>query len=127
MESNAHKTVLLVDDEPNILIPLEFLMQQQGFAVLTAHDGTSALAIIEQQPPDVVVLDVMMPGMTGFEVAQKIRENPDNSDIGIIFLTAKGTTEDRMEGYSKGAEIYLTKPFDNDEIVQTVSEMLVYG
>lgn len=127
MESLKQKTVLLVDDEPNILIPLEFLMLQQGFNVLTAQSGAEALALIKQQGPDIVVLDVMMPGMTGFELASQIRQQSEFSEIAIIFLTAKGTSEDRMQGYANGAEMYLTKPFDNDEIVRAVSEMLVYG
>ena len=86
--------ILLVDDEPNILIALEFLMNQEGYTVETAKNGQVALEIMESFTPDVVLLDVMMPGMDGFEVAKKIREDAALHNTQIIFLTAKGTKED---------------------------------
>ena len=116
--------ILLVDDEPNILIALEFLMQQQGYTVETAKDGQAALEIMEYYTPDVVLLDVMMPGMDGFEVAKKIREDAALHNTQIIFLTAKGTKEDRRKGYKSGGEIYLTKPFDNAELIEAVAYAL---
>ena len=116
--------ILLVDDEPNILIALEFLMNQQGYTVETAKDGQTALKIMESFVPDVVLLDVMMPGMDGFEVAKKIRENSDLEKTQIIFLTAKGTKEDRQKGYKSGGEIYLIKPFNNEELIEAVAYAL---
>jgi len=116
--------ILLVDDEPNILIALEFLMNQQGYTVETAKDGQTALKIMESFVPDVVLLDVMMPGMDGFEVAKKIRENSDLEKTQIIFLTAKGTKEDRRKGYKSGGEIYLIKPFNNEELIEAVAYAL---
>lgn len=116
--------ILLVDDEPNILIALEFLMKQQGYNVETAKNGQEALAIMENFTPDVVLLDVMMPGMDGFEVAKKIREDTALFSTQIIFLTAKGTKEDRRKGYKSGGEIYLTKPFDNAELIESVAYAL---
>lgn len=123
---NSNK-ILIVDDEPNILVPLEFLMSQQGYEVSKATNGVEALQKVEQFRPSIVILDVMMPVMDGFEVAQKIRENPDYEDLRIIFLTAKGTTADKITGYSKGGEAYLTKPFDNDELISIVNEIVEYG
>ncbi|MBK7410657.1 MAG: response regulator [Saprospirales bacterium] len=119
--------ILLVDDEPNILVPIEFLMQQQGFEVRKAFSGQEALDILPGYKPDVVVLDVMMPGMDGFEVAKRIRKLPGLRHTRILFLTAKGAEEDRMKGYSTGGEVYMTKPFDNDELIQIVAEVLEFG
>ena len=116
--------ILLVDDEPNILIALEFLMKQQGYTVELAKNGQEALEIMENFTPDVVLLDVMMPGMDGFEVAKKIRANAALFKTQIIFLTAKGTKEDRRKGYKSGGEIYLTKPFDNMELIESVAYAL---
>jgi DNA-binding response OmpR family regulator len=122
-----NKQILLVDDEPNIIIPIEFLMQQEGYQVTTAFNGREALSLLENATPDVVILDVMMPEMDGFEVAKRIRANPQLSDTRIIFLTAKGTNQDKLNGYEKGGEVYLTKPFDNEELVQTVNDLVLYG
>ena len=92
-----------------------------------AFDGAQALALASQFVPDIVVLDVMMPGMNGFEVAAQIRKQPELEHTKIIFLTAKGTQRDKETGYAKGAEAYLLKPFDNEELVLVVQEMLAYG
>jgi len=117
------KTILLVDDEPNILISLEFLMKKEGFNTLTATNGQEALASMQQQVPDIILLDVMMPILDGFATAQHIRENPSWDHIPIIFLTAKGTNQDKVSGYSSGAEVYITKPFDNDALLDIVREI----
>jgi DNA-binding response OmpR family regulator len=128
MEKDLQKrSVLIVDDEPNILVALDFLLKKEGYEVLKATNGLEALQIIDNTPPVVVVLDVMMPEMDGFEVARRIRSNEDNQDIRIIFLTAKGTKADRAEGYDRGGEVYLTKPFDNEEFITTVNEMIEFG
>lgn len=119
--------ILLVDDEPNILIPIEFLMQQQGFQVAKAYNGREALDQVESFHPEIVVLDVMMPGMDGFEVARIIRNTPGCDDVRIVFLTARDTEADRINGYARGGEIYLTKPFDNDELVQLILEVAQFG
>ena len=125
--NGQQKKILLVDDEPNILVALEFLMQQEGYQVQTANNGREALNYMKNFIPDIVILDVMMPGMDGFEVANNIRTNNTFQSTQIIFLTAKGTPEDRWRGYSNGGEIYLTKPFDNDELVTIVKELLNFG
>lgn len=120
-------TVLLVDDEPNILVALEYLVKQAGYRVAKARNGEDALAAVDRHRPHIVVLDVMMPGMDGFEVARRIRSNEDYEDTRIIFLTAKGTKEDRSQGYAKGGEVYLTKPFDNEELINTINEVVEFG
>ncbi|MEM6965541.1 MAG: response regulator, partial [Bacteroidota bacterium] len=112
---NTSKKVLLVDDEPGILTALEYLMETNGFEVEKATNGQMALEKVEDFHPEIVVLDVMMPGIDGFEVARILRNNPKFSDLKIIFLTANGTPADKMNGYAKGGDVYLTKPFDNDE------------
>ena len=119
--------VLLVDDEPSILLALEFLMLQEGHVVLKANNGQEALSVLESEKPNLVILDVMMPGLDGFEVAQRIRKNPNLDKTQIIFLTARGTQEDRFKGYDSGGEVYLTKPFDNKELVDLVNEVLEFG
>ncbi|MEO1514663.1 MAG: response regulator [Bacteroidota bacterium] len=121
------KTVLLVDDEPNILVPLEFLVRNKGYRTLTASNGRQALKVMEKVQPDLILLDVMMPEMNGFETARQIRQNPDWANIHIIFLTAKGTSEDKIQGYTSGGEVYLTKPFDNEELLNTIDETLEFG
>jgi len=116
--------ILLVDDDPSIIIALEFLMKQQGYQVQIAENGQQALDMVENFIPNVILLDVMMPGMDGFEVAKRIRSNDALSNTQIIFLTAKGTKEDRRKGYKSGGEVYLIKPFDNDELIETVAYAL---
>jgi DNA-binding response OmpR family regulator len=119
--------VLIVDDEPNIVVALEFLLEREGFTVRKAYDGQQAIAEAQRFVPDIIVLDVMMPGMDGFEVARQIRNNPLLEQTKIVFLTAKGTQRDKETGYANGAEYYLIKPFDNEVFVQTVLEIMEFG
>jgi two-component system response regulator MprA len=106
---------------------IQFLMEDNGFEVAIAFNGEEALGKMAVFKPDLVLLDVMMPKMNGFEVAKTIRQNPANMDVKIIFLTAKGTDRDKMEGYGSGGDVYLTKPFDNQELVDPVKETLAFG
>lgn len=125
---NSHiKTVLLVDDEPNILVPLEFLVKQEGYRALTASNGRQALRVMEKVRPDLVLLDVMMPEMDGFETARYIRSKPEWNDVRIIFLTAKGAADDKVNGYMSGGEVYVTKPFDNDELIEAINAIATFG
>lgn len=119
--------VLVVDDEPNIVLALEFLLQREGYNVEKAFNGLQALEIADTFHPDIVVLDVMMPGMDGFEVARKMRNNPGLEYAKIVFLTAKGTQRDKESGYASGAEYYMIKPFDNEDFVNTINEIMAYG
>ena len=116
--------ILVVDDEPNIVLSLEFLMKQAGFQVRTASDGEAALAAIFADPPDLVLLDVMMPRKNGYEVCQAIRANPDCAGVRIIMLTAKGREVEREKGLALGADDYITKPFSTQEVVERVRELL---
>jgi DNA-binding response OmpR family regulator len=118
------KVILVVDDEPNILLSLEYLMEQAGYEVRSARDGESALAEIERAPPDLVLLDVMMPKRDGYEVCQMIRARPEWRDIMVIMLTAKGREIEREKGISLGADDYVTKPFATRELVDKVRQTL---
>lgn len=116
--------ILVVDDEPNIVLSLEFLMKQAGFQVRTASDGEAALAAVATETPDLVLLDVMMPRKNGYEVCQAIRANPDCKGVRIIMLTAKGREVEREKGLALGADDYITKPFSTQEVVERVRELL---
>ena len=118
------KRILIVDDEPNILLSLEFLMKRAGYEVKTASDGDAALEALEEEPPNLILLDVNMPKRNGFEVCQLIRANPEWKDVRIIMLTAKGRDVEREKGLSLGADGYITKPFSTKEVVDTVQEFL---
>jgi DNA-binding response OmpR family regulator len=117
-------SILVADDEPNIVLSLEFLLKQAGFRVRTASDGQAALAAIAQEPPDLVLLDVMIPGRDGFAVCQEIRANPAWRNTRIIMLTAKGGDIQREKGLSLGADEYVTKPFSTRELVERIRGML---
>ena len=127
MADKTNTKVLLVDDEPNILIALEFLVKKEGYQAFKAENGEQALKAMASHQPHIVLLDVMMPEMDGFEVARTIRSNPEYDNTRIIFLTAKGTQEDRFKGYATGGEVYITKPFDNDELINTINEVVEFG
>lgn len=119
--------VLVVDDEPNIVVALEFLLQREGYQVAKAYNGVQALEMATDFQPELIVLDVMMPGMDGFEVARRIRQLPALDMAKIVFLTAKGTQRDKETGYANGAEYYLIKPFDNEAFIHTINEIMAYG
>ncbi len=124
LPSSQPPRVLIVDDEPNIVISIEFLMRQAGYAVQVAHTGEEAIAMIQAQLPDVVILDIMLPGMDGFEVCQWIREHPDWRDVKIVMLTAKGRDVEIAKGLALGANAYITKPFSTRHFVQEVQRLV---
>lgn len=124
MADNHVKKIALVDDEPNILLSLEFLVQRSGYSVKTAADGQSALQLVESWHPDLLVLDVNMPKMDGFEVCQILREKPDFENLKIIMLTAKGREVEREKGLAMGADDYVTKPFSTQEIMDKINALL---
>ncbi len=119
--------VLIVDDEPNILISVEFLMRREGFEVLVARDGEEGLARIQADRPDLVVLDVMMPKLDGFEVCKAVRADPTLAGVRILMLTAKGRAAEVSKGLSLGADAYIPKPFATRELVAKVKELLSTG
>lgn len=118
------KRVLIADDEPNIVVSLEFLMERNGYQIRIAKDGEEVLRAVEEYRPDLILLDVMLPGKSGFEVCQKIRENPAWQGIKIIMLTAKGRDTEVAKGLALGADAYVTKPFSTKELLAQVKQIL---
>jgi DNA-binding response OmpR family regulator len=118
------KRVLVVDDEPNIVMSLRFLMEREGFEVEVAPTGEAALEALQRAPADLVLLDVMMPKLDGFEVCQRIRTNPAWATTKIVMLTARGREIERDKGLALGADAYVTKPFSTRELVTRVKQML---
>lgn len=118
------RRILIADDEPNIVVSLEFLMKREGFEVATAVDGEATLAAIEKTKPDLVLLDIMLPKMNGFEVCQRIRANPKSSDVKVLMLTAKGRETEVAKGLALGADAYVTKPFSTKDLVAQVRRLL---
>ena len=116
--------ILVADDEPNIVISLEYLLKREGYAVSIAHDGQEALDAIARDLPDLLLLDVMMPHKTGFEVCQAVRAVEAWRSLKILMLTAKGRETDVVKGLALGADAYMTKPFSTRELVQKVAQML---
>jgi DNA-binding response OmpR family regulator len=116
--------VLIADDEPNIVVSLEFMMKREGYDVLVARDGPQALAAIRESRPALVLLDAMMPGMSGFEVCEAVRADPETRGTRILMLTAKGRETDVARGVGAGADAYVTKPFSTRDLVAKVRDML---
>jgi DNA-binding response OmpR family regulator len=117
-------SVLVVEDEPNIVDSLSFLMKQAGYRVWVARDGDTALRMVASETPDLVLLDVMLPRRDGYQVCQAIRANPEWSGVRVIMLSAKGRELDRRKGIALGADDYITKPFSTREIVERVQRTL---
>lgn len=116
--------ILIADDEPNIVISLEFLMKREGFEVLIANDGEEAVKRIRADMPDLVLLDVMMPKKTGFEVCQEVKSDATLASVRILMLTAKGRDTEVAKGLALGADAYMTKPFSTKDLVAKVRAML---
>jgi DNA-binding response OmpR family regulator len=121
------KRVLVVDDEPNIVMSLRFLMEREGFQVEVASTGQAAVAALDREPADLVLLDIMMPELDGFEVCQRIRSNPAWRATKVVMLTAKGRDVERDKGMALGADDYVTKPFSTRDLVAKVKQMLAPG
>jgi len=118
------KRVLIADDEPNIVASLEFLMEQAGFEVRLAANGREALEVVAAFAPDLVLLDVMMPEMNGYEVCQRLKSDPATRAVKVVMLSAKGRDVERAKGLELGADAYVTKPFSTRELVAQVRAML---
>lgn len=118
------RKVLIADDEPNIVTSLEYLMTRSGYEVMAARNGDEALALVESFAPDLVLLDVMMPRRSGYEVCQKMRERPEWRHIRVVMVSAKGREAEVNKGLSLGADAYVTKPFSSRELLERVAELL---
>jgi DNA-binding response OmpR family regulator len=116
--------ILIVDDEPNIVMSLEFLMRKNGYQVGIARNGSEALAAIDQTPYNLVLLDVMMPDVDGYQVCRHIRQNPARATTKVIFLSAKSQPTDVAQGYAAGANLYIPKPFSTRQLMEKVRELL---
>ena len=116
--------ILIADDEPNILLSLEFLMKREGFEVVTARDGQEAVDAARAHHPDLILLDVMMPRKSGFDVCQELRALEEFKGTRILMLTAKGRELDVTKGMALGADAYMTKPFGTRELVEAVRGLL---
>ena len=116
--------ILVADDEPNIVVALEYLLQRGGYEVHVARDGDEALRQVEAHVPDLVLLDVMMPLRSGYEVSRCIRERSDWSHIKIVMLSAKGRDAEVNKGMEAGADLYVTKPFSTRELVEKINGLL---
>lgn len=118
------KRILIVDDEPKLLRAVAADLRGEGYDVTTASSGSEALISIVQRLPDLIVSDIRMPGIDGFELARRLKSNEKSSLIPIIFLSAKDTTEDRIKGFRSGVDAYLTKPFEPDELLAVIASIL---
>lgn len=121
------KKILIADDEPNIVAAIEFLLQQSGYEVHVARNGEEALELVEACIPDLVLLDVMMPKKSGYEVCTRIRERADWRHIKIVMLSAKGREAEVNKGLSMGADLYVTKPFSTRELMAKIRGLLDQG
>ncbi|MBP0029149.1 response regulator transcription factor [Roseofilum sp. Guam] len=119
-----HKQLLLIDDDPNLILLVQDYLEFRGYEVTTAENGQRALDILDDQTPDMIICDVMMPEMDGYEFVQKVREDDQTAWIPVLFLSAKGQSQDRVKGLSKGADVYMVKPFEPEELVAQVESSL---
>jgi DNA-binding response OmpR family regulator len=116
----SKKIILAVDDEPNILLSIEFILEMEGYEVHTAHDGDEALEVAGRVRPDVILLDINMPRKDGYEVCRILREQAEMAEMKVIMLTAKGQTLERKKGLEVGADEYVTKPFSAEDLLQKI-------
>jgi DNA-binding response OmpR family regulator len=118
------KKILIADDEPNIVTALEFLLERAGYEVRTAGNGDEALGAIAQDPPDLVLLDIMMPVKSGYEVCKRIRDQPEWGKVKVVMLSAKGRDAEVTKGLAMGADLYVTKPFSTRELLSQIRTLL---
>ncbi len=117
-------SVLLIEDEPNIIEAISFVLSRAGWTVHSHSNGVDAIGEVERRMPDVVVLDVMLPGRTGFEVLQDMRETEATANIPVMMLTARGQVKDREKAEQVGANMFMTKPFSNSEVLEKINSLV---
>lgn len=118
------KQLMLVDDDPNLILLVKDYLEFRGYQVITAGNGREALDLLEEQIPDLIICDVMMPEMDGYSLVQHIRENSTTEWVPVLFLSAKGQSQDRVKGLNTGADVYIVKPFEPEELVAQVESSL---
>jgi DNA-binding NarL/FixJ family response regulator len=118
------KKLLLIDDDPNLILLVQDYLEFRGYAVITAENGREALDILKEEIPDMIICDVMMPEMDGYSFVKNVRENPRTEWIPVLFLSAKGQSQDRVKGLNTGADVYMVKPFEPEELVAQVESTL---
>lgn len=118
------KKILIVDDEPNILMSLEYAFKKKDFEVFIARDGTEAIEISNREKPNLILLDIMMPEMDGYETLKQVKDNEDLAHTKIVFLSAKSKEKDVEKGLKMGADRYLTKPFSLKKVISEIEELL---
>lgn len=125
-ESNVgdQKRLLLIDDDPNLILLVKDYLEFRGYEVITAENGREALDILEKEVPDMIICDVMMPEMDGYSLVKHVRDDPKTSWIPVLFLSAKGQSQDRVKGLNTGADVYMVKPFEPEELVAQVESSL---
>ncbi len=123
-DSETQKKLLLIDDDPNLILLVKDYLEFKGYAVITANHGGEAIKILQEEIPDLIICDVMMPEMDGYNFVQEIRQNPSLEWLPVIFLSAKGQSKDRIKGLTQGADVYMVKPFEPDELVAQVQSTL---
>jgi DNA-binding response OmpR family regulator len=123
MLQSKEQKVMIADDEPSILMSLEFLFKKEGYQVFIARNGQEAINIFNVERPAILILDIMMPKVDGFEVCQYVRKNEENKDIKIVFLSAKNKESDKDKGLELGADLYLTKPFSTRELIKQINQL----
>jgi len=124
--NSAHK-ILVVDDDPYILMSLEFLMRKNGYDVMVARNGTEALELVEKQVPHLVLLDIMMPDVDGYEICRHIKKSAKLKSTKVVFMSAKSKESDIQKSYDLGASLYITKPFSTRDLLKKVQELLAAG
>jgi DNA-binding NarL/FixJ family response regulator len=122
--SQDRKKLLLIDDDPNLVLLVKDYLEFQGYEVITANNGKEALKILESNLPDMIVCDIMMPEIDGYGFVEELRKNPNTSWIPLLFLSAKGQSQDRIKGLNLGADFYMVKPFEPEELVAQVESSL---
>ena len=122
--TGTQKKLLLIDDDPNLILLVKDYLEFRGYEVVTAENGREALEVLEKQTPDMIICDVMMPEMDGYSLVSAIRSDPKTSWIPVLFLSAKGQSQDRVKGLNIGADVYMVKPFEPEELVAQVESSL---
>lgn len=119
-----NKKLLLIDDDPNLILLVKDYLEFRGYNVVTAENGREALEVLDQNIPDMIICDVMMPEMDGYSLVKHIRQEPQTNTIPVLFLSAKGQSQDRVKGLNEGADVYMVKPFEPEELVAQVESSL---